>query len=378
MSNDKQKSLGRGLSALLGEDTEDYAQLDKLRVSKMVPIEFVRPGKYQPRHRVNDEEMQGLAQSVAEKGILQPIVVRRSPENPNDYEIIAGERRWRAAQIAKLHEVPVVIKDLTDAEALEIALVENLQRQDLSPLEEGEGYRRLMDEFSHTQEQMAKVLGKSRSHVANTLRLLALPESVKKLVDSGAITAGHARALLNSPRPEQLAQEIVKRGLNVRQTENLARSKPRPTEPTPPVGKDADTLALENSLANLLGLKVEIRNHGGRGSLVVHYGTLEQLDDVLRRLSYGPKVSEGVSARPSVPNAGPARAAAKPEATPMRLRAPEARRVEMPALQPKPPKAPEGSALPSNLPPKPADVPKLAVKLRPASKTSAPATAEKK
>jgi ParB family chromosome partitioning protein len=287
-ADEKRKNLGRGLSALLGEDSQDYAQLDKLRISKLVPIEFIRPGRHQPRHKIDEEPVKELAQSIAEKGILQPILVRRDAGQPNAYEIIAGERRWRAAQLVGLHEVPVIVKDLSDSEALEIALIENLQRQDLSPLEEAEGYRRLMEEFAHTQEQLAKTVGKSRSHVANMMRLLGLPAPVKQLLEDGQLTAGHARALLNAPNPVDLAKQIVQRGLNVRQAELLAQAKPGKPKAAPAAPKkDADTLALERDLSTLLGLKVEIKFYGKGGVLAIHYGSLDQLDDILQRLSHG-------------------------------------------------------------------------------------------
>jgi ParB family chromosome partitioning protein len=283
----KRRNLGRGLSALLGEDTADYTALDSVRLSKMAPIELVHPGRYQPRHGMDENLLDDLAQSIREKGILQPLVVRRHPDEPNAYEIIAGERRWRAAQLAQQHEIPVIVKDLTDSEALEIALVENLQRQDLSVLEEAEGYRRLMDEFSHTQEILAKSLGKSRSHVANTLRLLGLPDSVKQLLEEGKLTAGHARALLNVPDPTALAKTVVDKGLNVRQTEKLVQTKGgQDRKRRPPAEKDPDTAALERDLVTLLGLKVEIKFKDGRGSLTIHYTSLDQLDDILHRLSH--------------------------------------------------------------------------------------------
>ena len=337
---EKRKSLGRGLSALLGEDSHDYAQLDKLRTSKPVPIEFIRPGRYQPRHYIDDEQIKELAQSIAEKGVLQPILVRRAPNDPNAYEIIAGERRWRASQIAGLHEVPVMVKDLTDQEALEIALVENLQRQDLSPLEEADGYRRLMEEFSHTQELLAKSVGKSRSHVANMMRLLALPEPVKELLEKGQLTAGHARALLTAANPVSLAREIVARGLNVRQAEKLAQPhepKKAPEKTAPK--KDADTMALERDLTNLLGLKVDISFKGTGGTLSIHYTSLDQLDDVLQRLSQGgPSAAAAAKSAPAPapakPNgqaapAKPAPAPAKPQAAP--AKAPAAKAPPKPA-----------------------------------------------
>ncbi len=315
---EKRKSLGRGLSALLGEDSHDYAQLDKLRTSKPVPIEFIRPGRYQPRHYIDDEQIKELAQSIAEKGVLQPILVRRMPNDPNAYEIIAGERRWRASQIAGLHEVPVMVKDLSDQEALEIALVENLQRQDLSPLEEADGYRRLMEEFSHTQELLAKSVGKSRSHVANMMRLLALPEPVKELLAKGQLTAGHARALLTAANPVSLAREIVARGLNVRQTEKLAQPhepKKAPEKTAPK--KDADTVALERDLTNLLGLKVDISFKGTGGTLSIHYTSLDQLDDVLQRLSHGGPAAAPAAKQDVAPAAKPQQATpAKPNGQP--------------------------------------------------------------
>jgi len=282
----KRKTLGRGLSALLGEDSSDYAELDKVRTSKTVPIEFLHPGRYQPRHAINDSDIIELSQSVRAKGILQPILVRRHPDEANAFEIIAGERRWRAAQMAQLHEVPVVIKELNDREALEIALVENLQRQDLSPLEEAEGYRRLMDEFTHSQDALGKALGKSRSHVANMMRLLGLPDEVKAMLDAGDISAGHARAVLNANKPVALARRVVRRGLNVRQTEELAKDAKEKKKAASGPTKDSDTLALERDISALLGLRAEIRYRGGKGSLTLHYDRLDQLGDILARLSH--------------------------------------------------------------------------------------------
>lgn len=284
----KRRNLGKGLSALLGEASEDYAKLDRVRSPRAVPIELLRPSPYQPRHLMSEEDLADLARSVAEKGILQPILVRRHADEPDAFEIIAGERRWRAAQMAQLHEVPVVVKDLSDREALEIALIENLQRQDLSPLEEAEGYRRLMEEFTHTQEDLARSISKSRSHVANMMRLLGLPEPVKKMLDGGELSAGHARALLGAEDAGVLARQVVKRGLNVRQTEKLVkagrgagRSRPKTAE------KDVDTVALERDLSNLLGLAVEVKLRADGGSLILHYRSLDQLDDILHRLSHG-------------------------------------------------------------------------------------------
>jgi ParB family chromosome partitioning protein len=284
----RKRGLGRGLSALFGDESEEHAAFDRQRSTRAVPIEQLRPGRFQPRRIFDDEALRALADSIRDKGVLQPLLVRRHPEDANSYEIIAGERRWRAAQMARLHEVPVVVKELDDRSALEIALVENIQRQDLTPLEEADGFRRLMEEFSHTQEALAQAVGKSRSHVANMMRLLGLPEPVKRLVESGELTAGHARALLNAADPTGLAREIVKRGLNVRQAESLAKSGKTPRKPAAAPAKDADTAALERDLTAQLGLKVAV-NFGGRGgSLTIHYRTLDQLDDVLRRLQQTP------------------------------------------------------------------------------------------
>jgi ParB family chromosome partitioning protein len=294
MAEERRRSLGRGLSALLGEDhtatesvpTTPAAPGAADRPFRTVAVDLLRPGKYQPRHMVDSAQIDELAQSIKEKGIIQPILVRRHPDDKNAFEIIAGERRWRAAQKAELHEVPVIVRSLSDQDSLEIALVENLQRQDLSALEEAQGYRRLMDEFSHTQEMLAKILGKSRSHVANTLRLLTLPDGVKALMDKGDLSAGHARALLAADDPLGLARKVVKKGLNVRQTETLVKGgTTTKTKTTTAATKDADTLALERELTNLLGLKVDIHFKGGGGHLTLYYQSLEQLDDLIDRLS---------------------------------------------------------------------------------------------
>lgn len=286
--------LGRGLSALFAEEETSSAPEQPTQPPRHLAIDLLRPGRYQPRHRFDEEALQTLVNSVREKGVLQPLLVRPLPGNAGQHEIVAGERRWRAAQMAGLHEVPVVIKELSDSEALEIALVENIQRQDLSPLEEAEGYRRLMDEFSHTQEDLAKAVGKSRSHVANMMRLLGLPEPVKILVNEGKLTAGHARALLAAAEPEALANRILTEGLSVRQAEALAAGRDgnpgkgasvSSSSSSPPSKKDPDTLALERELGQLLGLKVTIETRDSGGALTIQYRTLEQLDDVLKRLN---------------------------------------------------------------------------------------------
>ncbi|WP_046022676.1 ParB/RepB/Spo0J family partition protein [Magnetospira sp. QH-2] len=292
----KPSNLGRGLSALLGDGSETYdaASAESAaneRGAKIVPIEFLKPSRFQPRHRIDEEGIQDLVRSVQAKGVLQPLLVRRDPEQPSNFEIIAGERRWRASQLAQLHEVPVIVRDMNDQEALEIALVENLQRQDLSPLEEAEGYRRLMDEFDHTQDALAQAMGKSRSHVANMMRLLGLPDPVKAMVEDRSLSPGHARALLNADDPVSLARKVSAKGLNVRQTERLVKKGRKGSNGKPRtvagLEKDADTLALERDLSNLLGLRVDVKFGGRGGTLTLHYGTLEQLDDILHRLSHG-------------------------------------------------------------------------------------------
>ncbi len=288
MAEKKRQSLGRGLDALLGEASRATVGEQGLKGSRLVPVERLHPGRYQPRHSMDEEKIEELAQSVRENGILQPLLVRRHPDENDAYEIIAGERRWRAAQMAKVHEVPVVVRELNDQQALEIGLVENLQRQDLTPLEEADGYQRLVDEFSHTQEILSKTVGKSRSHVANMMRLLGLPEAVKQMLDKNELTAGHARALLNAPDPLGSARQVLKQGLNVRQTERLVKKKQRQIDAPPRAPrKDVDTLALERDLANLLGLKVAIKFKGTGGSMTIKYDSLEQLDDILRRLGHG-------------------------------------------------------------------------------------------
>ncbi len=280
------KGLGRGLAALLGDDpAEGLADLDRVRTARDVPTAQLRANPYQPRRRFDEEELESLAQSVRERGILQPILVRRRPSDASEYEIVAGERRWRAAQRAQLHHVPVLVKDLTDKDSLEIALVENIQRQDLSPLEEGQGYKRLLDEFEYTQEQLGQVIGKSRSHIANMIRLLLLPGEVKEMLDDGRLNAGAARALITAEDPVRLAREIVSHGLNVRDAEKIRRQ--GPTRRTAPARTpDADTRALEQSLEAALGLKISIQHRGERGGSVrVNYKTLEQLDEICRRLT---------------------------------------------------------------------------------------------
>ena len=286
----KRATLGRGLSALLGDNGARV--LAGPGAPRTVPIEAIRPSPFQPRRRFAEAELDGLVQSIREKGVIQPLLVRpvddagegADGEPGAAFELVAGERRWRAAQRAGLHEVPVVIRPFGDSEVLEIALVENLQREDLTPLEEAEAYSRLMQEFGRSQAELAETIGKSRSHVANTLRLLALPPPVKHQLEEGALTAGHARALLAAPDPAALAGEVVRRGLNVRATEMLVRRRTARPEPRQRRPRDADTLALEREVGAALGLRVTLAPKGRGGSLTLHYASLDQLDRILKLL----------------------------------------------------------------------------------------------
>lgn len=278
----KPPRLGRGLSALLGEapGASPGATGEGLR---NLPIEMLEPGPFQPRGPMDQAPLQELADSIREHGVLQPILVRAKPGTSGVFQIIGGERRWRAAQLVPLHEVPVVIRELGDREAMAAGLVENLQRQDLNALEEAEGYRRLLEEFGLTQDKLGQAVGKSRSHVANTLRLLALPDRVRELLRDGALTAGHARALLTATDPVGLALQVVDRGLNVRQAEALAAAKPRDL-PQKPVRGETEVLALERELSERLGLRIAIRTSGRGGQVTISYRDLDQLDGVIRLL----------------------------------------------------------------------------------------------
>jgi len=297
------KGLGKGLSALISESAmpqvstkiEDR-QEPGIKVTGLttLPVGQLASGKYQPRTQFDEGTLTELAESIEKNGIMQPIIVRAV--TAGRYEIVAGERRWRAAKIAGLQSVPVIVRDITDKQALELALVENIQRQDLSPLEESAGYQRLIEEFEYTQEELASVVGKSRSHIANLLRLLGLPDEVKTMLDKGDLTMGHARALLNAPDPVALAREIVKRGLNVRQAEAVSREVQGHEKRTvtragsgnapyrAPVNKDPDILALEESLSENMGLRVSINDRGQSGEIIVAYDNLSQLDVILRKL----------------------------------------------------------------------------------------------
>ena len=283
-----QKSrLGRGLASLIGEPSHTEPRLPPEGEQRVVAVDMVRGGKFNPRKDFRDEELAELTESIRQKGLVQPIIVRPDPDN-GGYEIVAGERRWRAAQKAGLHTVPVIVRDLNDQEVLELAIIENVQRADLNSIEEAGGYNDLMEQFGYTQERMAEEIGKSRSHVANTLRLLKLPEGVKTLVQTGRLTAGHARALVGREDAEVLAIRIVEEGLNVRDVEALVQSLDNPTERRRVREKDADTRAFEKDLADTIGLKVEIkRGSGESGTLLIKYGNFDQLEYIKQRIGQG-------------------------------------------------------------------------------------------
>ena len=291
----KRKQLGRGLSSLLGKDTlvED---IKSININQAISISNIQPGGGQPRRVFDDGELSALAKSIEERGVLQPLLLRRLSADQEKYEIIAGERRWRAAQIAQLHEVPAVIKEFSDQEALEIGLIENIQRSDLQPLEEADAFQRLIDEYGHTQELVAQAVGKSRSYVANSLRLLALPLGARNYLEAGRITAGHARALLASPEIEKLADYVVSGELSVRATEKLVQDRLNNEKPSrlntarrkklDPYSSNSDILALEQSISEKTGLKVEVKTKEGQnGSVIIHYQTLDQFDDLVKKLT---------------------------------------------------------------------------------------------
>jgi len=285
MSAGAQKTrLGRGLASLIG-DRLDEGTLGSEEEQRTIPLAALKPGRFNPRRNFPEEQLEELATSIRERGLVQPLVVRPIAGETRAYEIVAGERRWRAAQLANLHEVPVVVRALSDHEAVEIAIIENVQREDLNAIEEGEGYRLLMDGHGYTQEDLAKVIGKSRSHLANTLRLLKLPDSVQELVRTGRLSAGHARALIGREDATALATRIVNLGLSVRQVEALTQEQSGKPKPRKNKIKDADTKAAEAELSQALGLGVEIRpGRGEKGELRIRYTKLEQLDDVCSRL----------------------------------------------------------------------------------------------
>lgn len=291
-SKTERRGLGRGLSALMadvdtGAKTASSSTTPR-KAEAFIDISLISPNPDQPRRLFTEDALKELTASVKEKGIIQPLILRKDPRNPSGYEIVAGERRWRAAQQAQLHEVPAIVRELDDTEVLELAIIENIQRADLNAVEEAAGYRQLMERFGHTQEKLAQALGKSRSHIANLLRLLNLPEQVLEMVRAGSLSAGHARALITAPDPITLANQIIKQGLSVRQTERLAKSKaPQPSNTNMTPQKDADTKALEKDLAAALGMKVSINHsqNGSDGTVSIKYGDLEELDEICRRLS---------------------------------------------------------------------------------------------
>ena len=284
-----QKRLGRGLAALIGEmGGEEDATIEAARNQRRVPIEFLAPSKNNPRKIFAQEELKDLATSIRERGIFQPVIVRPDPVgDENRFEIIAGERRWRAAQMAGLHEIPVLIHKVSDKEALEIAIIENVQRADLNAIEEALGYDQLAKDYDYSQTELADVIGKSRSHVANMTRLLKLPESVKTYIAEGKLTAGHARTLITADNPELLAKQIVEDGLTVRNAEALtAKSSGRTPSNSAKPQKDADTLALEKSLTDHLGLvvSVDMKGDGEKGDMRIRFKSLEQLDGLIALL----------------------------------------------------------------------------------------------
>jgi len=293
--SERQRGLGRGLSALLGENVAESAPVDggaQPTGVRAVPIESLKPNPDQPRKHFSAENLEELTASIRDKGVLQPILVRPQPGEDGMWQIIAGERRWRAAQAARLKAVPIIERAMDDVEVMEVAIIENVQRADLNPVEEALAYGSLMSRFGRTQDALAGVVGKSRSHVANTIRLLQLPDSVLDHVMENRLSAGHARALITAPNPEALAEQVLAKGLNVRQTEALARRAaegPKPSKAKPALSGEgaADVAALEQDLADALGLKVLLTDKGGKGELTIKYGTLEQLDDLCRRLMRG-------------------------------------------------------------------------------------------
>src|SRR3954454_13295179 len=290
MADEARSRLGRGRASLIGDVGGEAAHLDRPRAQRKVPIEFLKPNPRNPRREFAEAELRELADSIRQHGVIQPIVVRPVRGAQDRYEIIAGERRWRASQIVGLHEVPVVPVDVSDSDALEIAIIENVQREDLNALEEALGYHALADEFKRSQEEIAKIVGKSRSHVAKMMRLTKLPDEVKALIASGQLSAGDARALIGVPHPAAAGREVVAEGLTVRQTEALAHAegvperKPQKPRDAKARSKDADTVALEKRISDALGLKVSVDHRDPGGSVQIRYRDLDQLDEVIRRL----------------------------------------------------------------------------------------------
>ena len=289
----KSRGLGRGLSALMADvaaDQPDTTTSAPKRADLVVPVERIRPNPDQPRRTFDADALSDLSDSIREKGVIQPLIVRVAPEDPALYEIVAGERRWRAAQMAQLHELPVLVRDFNDTEVLEIAIIENIQRADLNPVDEAAGYRQLMERFGHTQEQLATALGKSRSHIANQMRLLNLPPDVLDWLSAGKLSAGHARTLVGHPEAKALAQQIIARQLSVREAERLVRKGPstgRGGSGPRRKDKDPDTVMLERELTAALGMGVSIDHAAGQegGKLTISYKSLAQLDDLMRQLT---------------------------------------------------------------------------------------------
>jgi ParB family transcriptional regulator, chromosome partitioning protein len=284
----KRRPLGRGLSALLSEDVEDYNALDNTQRVRMIPVLALQAGQYQPRQRFDAEELEALAVSIRQKGILQPLIAREI--EPAQYEIIAGERRWRAAQLAGLTEVPVLVKTISNREALEIALIENIQRKDLTAIEEAQSYRRLMDEFGYTQDDMGQAVGKSRSHIANSLRLLTLPFAVREYLENGLLSSGHARTLVTAEDPAVLARKIIDGNLTVRQAEDLARQMKDEPAASSSDGRariSEDIKELEAQLAYLTGLPARVKANGNGGEIILRFTTRHDLEVLLKRFTFG-------------------------------------------------------------------------------------------
>jgi ParB family transcriptional regulator, chromosome partitioning protein len=280
----QKRRLGRGLAALIGDDTSEDAVVQDIRSLRHVPVELLHPNPNNPRKHFAEEELESLAKSLKDKGLLQPLVVR--PRGDGSFEIVAGERRWRASQRAGIHDVPVLIRELDDKETLEIALIENIQRSDLNALEEARAYRQLLEQYGYTQQQLADAIGKSRSHIANTMRLMSLPESIQHQIEDGSLTAGHARSLVATEQPEELAEKIIKLKLTVREAEDMVRGQPAKISKPNKIEKDADTRALEKNLKEILGLGVAVNHKGQKGgSVQIQYKTLDQLDEIVRRLT---------------------------------------------------------------------------------------------
>ncbi len=282
MTQVQKRRLGRGLAALIGDDTSEDAVVQDIRSLRHVPVELLHPNPNNPRKHFAEDELESLAKSLKDKGLLQPLVVR--PRGDGSFEIVAGERRWRASQRAGLHDLPVLIRELDDKETLEIALIENVQRSDLNPLEEARAYRQLIEQYAYTQQQLADAIGKSRSHIANTMRLMTLPDAIQTQIEKGELTAGHARSLIATETPEILADKIIKLNLTVRQAEELARGNIQAPSQAIKSEKDADTKALEKILSQALGLSVAIKHKDKAGGTVaISYKTLDQLDDIIKR-----------------------------------------------------------------------------------------------